>query len=75
MSVFVATCRPWQGRPTQFQAEAIAVIVADGNRVGHYAWASSTCGTEMCLHPDHLMALWVGSASALAAPTNITNAR
>lgn len=56
MREIVATCRPWQGRPTQFQAEAIAVIVADGNRVGHYAWASSTCETEMCLHPDHLIA-------------------
>ena len=48
-------CKPWKGRPEEYQTEAYEVMCSERFEPSHWAWITSMCSTPMCLNVDHLI--------------------
>lgn len=49
-----APCRPWMGRPSEWQSEAKTVVMDRLDRSLPWVHFVADCGTKLCLTDDHL---------------------
>ena len=49
-----APCVIWNGEEKKYQTEAAVALIDIGREPSHFAWITPTCGTPLCLEPEHL---------------------
>jgi hypothetical protein len=63
-----APCDLWPGKPNQYQRAAARSLTLEGREPSPWAWITPTCGSELCIEPDHLR---VHAPLALAYPHGV----
>jgi 5-methylcytosine-specific restriction endonuclease McrA len=49
-------CDVWAGRVKNYQAAAARSLTLEGREPSPWSWITTTCGGELCIEPDHLVA-------------------
>jgi hypothetical protein len=62
------TCDLWTGKAKDYQAAAARSLMLEGREPSPWAWITPTCGSALCIDPDHLR---VHSPLTLAYPKGL----
>lgn len=61
-------CVLWAGDEDKYQTEAAVALISIGREPSHLAWITPTCGTALCVEPEHLK---VQAPTKLAYPYGV----